>query len=156
MVKTYLPNKNTVERKWYILDLDGLVLGRAASAIATVLIGKHKADYAPNVDNGDFVIAVNADKIRVTGKKETDKIYWRHSGYPGAIRSRTYKQMMKRDPRRVIELAVKNMHAKNRLGRSLLGKLKVFKDEGPSHKFAAQKPEPFPAYILDRMTRGEK
>jgi large subunit ribosomal protein L13 len=156
MVKTFSPNKATVDRRWYILDLDGLVLGRAASAIAVALLGKHKADWAPHVDNGDFVIAINASKIRVTGKKRTDKLYWRHSGYPGAIRSRTFAQMMQRDPRRVVELAVKNMLPKNRLGRALLRKLKVYSDGGPSHGFAAQKPEPFPAYILERMLRGEK
>ncbi len=156
MVKTYAPNKTTVERKWCKLDLDGLVLGRAASAIATVLLGKHKADYAPHVDNGDFVIAINASKIRVTGKKMTDKIYYRHSGWPGSLRQRTFEEMLKRNPRRVIELAVKNMLPKNRLGRALLKKLKVYADEGPSHGFDAQKPDPFPKHVLDRMIRGEK
>jgi len=156
MVKTFTPNKATVERRWYTLDLDGLVLGRAASAIAMVLLGKHKADFARHVDNGDFVIAVNASKIRVTGKKETDKIYYRHSGYPGALRSRTFGEMMKRDPRRVIELAVKNMLPKNRLGRALLRKLKVYSNEAPAHGHAAQKPEPFPAYIIASKVRGEK
>jgi len=155
MVKTYAPNNATVSRRWYKIDLDGLVLGRAASAIATVLIGKHKADYAPHVDNGDFVIAVNASKIRVTGKKMTDKFYYRHSGWPGGLRSRSLEEMMQRDPARVIELAVKNMLPKNRLGRALLKKLKVYKDEGPSHRFKAQQPEPFPAHVLDRMVRGE-
>ncbi len=156
MVKTYTPNKTTVERRWYILDIDGLVLGRAASAIAMVLLGKHKADFAPHVDNGDFVIVINASKVRVTGKKGTDKLYWRHSGYPGSIRSRTFEEMMKRDPRRVIELAVKNMLPKNRLGRAILKKLKVYSDKGPTHKFAAQQPEEFPAYILESKVRGEK
>ena len=156
MVKTFIPNKETVERKWYILDLDGLVLGRAASAIATVLIGKHKADYMAHVDNGDFVICINASKIKITGHKETDKMYYRHSGYPGALKSRTFKEMMERDPSRVIELAVKNMLPKNRLGRALLKKLKVYADAGPTHAYAAQKPEQFPEYILDRMIRGEK
>ena len=156
MVKTYTPNKTTVERRWYIIDLDGLVLGRVSSAIAQVLIGKHKPDYSPHVDNGDFVIAINASKVKVTGKKETDKLYWRHSGYPGSIKSRTYEEMMKRDPRRVIELAVKNMLPKNRLGRALLKKLKVYSDAGPSHQHAAQKPEAFPEYILESKVRGEK
>jgi large subunit ribosomal protein L13 len=156
MVRTFTPNKTTVDRRWYIIDLDGLVLGRAASAIATVLIGKHKPDYSPHVDNGDFVIAINASKVRVTGKKETDKLYWRHSGYPGAIKSRTFVEMMKRDPRRVVELAVKNMLPKNRLGRALLKKLKVYADEGPSHGYKAQQPEEFPEYILERYLRGDK
>lgn len=156
MVKTFIPNKETVERKWYVLDIDGLVLGRAASAIATVLLGKHKADFAPHVDNGDFVIVVNASKVKVTGAKSTDKMYWRHSGYPGAIKSRTFEEMIKRDPRRVIELAVKNMLPKNRLGRAILKKLKVYSGEGPSHKFKAQTPDEFPKYILDRMIRGER
>lgn len=155
MVKTYVPNKATVERKWYILDIDGLILGRAASAIATVLLGKHKADFAPHVDNGDFVIVINADKVRVTGKKLTDKLYWRHSGYPGSIKSRTLGEMMKRDPRRVIELAVKNMLPKNRLGRALLKKLKIYSGSGPPHEFAAQKPEAFPEYILEKVKKGD-
>jgi len=156
MIKTFAPNKATVERRWYILDLDGLVLGRAASAIAVVLLGKHKADFAPHVDNGDFVIAINAAKIRVTGKKLTDKMYYRHSGWPGALRTRSLQEMMDRDPARVIELAVKNMLPKNRMGRALLNKLKVFADEGPAHSFQAQTPEPFPAHVLERMVRGEK
>ena len=156
MVKTFAPNKATIERRWFILDLEGLVLGRAASAIATVLIGKHKADFAPHVDNGDFVIAINASRIRVTGKKLTDKMYYRHSGWPGALRTRSLQEMMDRDPARVIELAVKNMLPKNRLGRALLKKLKVYADEGPAHGFEAQQPEPFPAWVLERMVRGEK
>lgn len=156
MVKTFAPNKATVNRKWYIIDLDGLVLGRASSAIATVLMGKHKADFAPHVDNGDFIIAVNAEKIRVTGKKRTDKIYYRHSGWPGGLRERNFEDMLKRDPRRVIELAVKNMLPKNRLGRALLKKLKVYSGQGPSHGFKAQQPEKFPSHVLDRMIRGEK
>jgi len=156
MVKTFVPNKDTVSRKWYILDMDGLVLGRAASAIATVLLGKHKPDYAPHVDNGDFVIVINADKVKVTGKKASDKLYWRHSGYPGAIKSRTFQEMMDRDPRRVIELAVKNMLPKNRLGRAIIKKLKVYTGDGPSHGHAAQQPEPFPEYILEKVIRGDK
>jgi len=156
MVKTFAPNKNTVERKWYKLDVDGLVLGRAASAIAQVLIGKHKPDYAQHVDNGDFVIVVNASKIKVTGAKFTDKLYYRHSGYPGSIKSRTFEEMMKRDPRRVIELAVKNMLPKNRLGRALLKKLKVYSDEGPKHAHKAQQPDEFPSYILESKMRGDK
>jgi large subunit ribosomal protein L13 len=156
MVKTFSPNNVTVERKWYLLDLDGLVLGRAASAIAVVLMGKHKADFASHVDNGDFVIAINASKIKATGKKLTDKMYYRHSGWPGGLRTRSLHEMMQRDPGRVIELAVKNMLPKNRLGRSLLGKLKVYSDAGPSHGFQAQQPEPFPAHVIGRMTRGDK
>ena len=156
MVKTFAPNKETVSRKWYIIDLDGLVLGRASSAIATVLMGKHKPDFSPHVDNGDFVIAINAAKIEVTGRKRTDKIYYRHSGWPGGLRQRNFTDMLKRDPRRVIELAVKNMLPKNRMGRSLLRKLKVYADQGPSHGYKAQQPEPFPSHVLDRMIRSEK
>jgi large subunit ribosomal protein L13 len=151
-----MPNKTTVERKWYVLDVDGLVLGRAASAIATVLLGKHKADFAKHVDNGDFVIVINADKVRVTGKKFTDKIYWRHSGYPGAIKQRTFAEMMERDSRKVIELAVKNMLPKTSLGRAILLKLKVHTGPVPTHGFSAQQPEPFPQYILDRVIKGDK
>jgi large subunit ribosomal protein L13 len=156
MVKTFSPNKATVERKWYVLDLEDLVLGRAASAIATVLLGKHKADFAPHVDNGDFVICVNAKKIKATGKKLSDKMYYRHSGWPGGLRQRSLQEMLDRDPARVIELAVKNMLPKNRLGRALLGKLKVYAGPVPPHGFQAQKPEPFPAQVLNRMVRGEK
>ena len=156
MVKTFAPNKATVSRRWYIIDLDGMVLGRAASAIAKVLLGKHKADFAPHVDNGDFVIAVNASKIVVTGQKSTDKLYWRHSGYPGSIKNRSFEEMIKRDPTRVIELAVKNMLPKNKLGRSILGKLKVYPDKAPTHGFKAQQPEEFPVYLLDKNIKGEK
>lgn len=156
MVKTFTPTKATVERRWYILDLDGLVLGRAASAIAFVLMGKHKADFAPHMDNGDFVIAINAKKIRATGNKMSDKMYYRHSGWPGALRERSLSEMMDRDPARVIELAVKNMLPKSRLGRSLLRKLKVYAHAVPGHGFSAQKPEPFPAHVIGRMIRGEE
>jgi large subunit ribosomal protein L13 len=155
MVKTFTPTKETVNRQWYILDIDGLVLGRAASAIATVLLGKHKPDYSPHMDNGDFVIVINAAKVKVTGNKETDKNYYRHSGYPGGIKSLTFREMMDRDPSRVIELAVKNMLPKNRLGRAILNKLKVYNDAGPQHKYTAQQPEKFPQYIIDTMSRGE-
>ena len=156
MVKTYVPNKDTVERNWVLIDLDGLVLGRAASAIAFVISGKHKPDYAPHVDNGDFVISINADKVKVTGNKVKDKMYYRHSGWPGALKERSFGDMMERDSRKVIQLAVKNMLPKNKLGRALIKKLKVHANAGPSHQFKAQAPGEFPAHVLNRMKRGDK
>lgn len=146
MKMTYFPKKGDISRKWYIIDLDGMTLGRAASSIAIVLNGKHRSDYVPYDDNGDFVIAINAAKVKVTGLKDLRKIYYRHSGYPGAIKSATFHEMMKKDPRRVVELAVKRMLPQNKLGDRLIRKLKVYR--GADHKHRAQKPEPFPEHIF--------
>ncbi|OGH56315.1 MAG: 50S ribosomal protein L13 [Candidatus Lindowbacteria bacterium RIFCSPLOWO2_12_FULL_62_27] len=127
-------------RNWYVVDAAGQVLGRLATRLATMLMGKHKATYVPNVDIGDYVIVVNASKIRVTGRKVRQKIYFRHSGYPGGLKERTFEEQMARDSRQVIRLAVKNMLPKNALGRKRLGKLKVYAREDHPHEAQCPKP----------------
>ncbi len=139
-MKTYRIKPQEVERKWYVVDAEGKVLGRLASEIAKILRGKHKVYYQPDVDCGDFVIVVNAEKIRVTGKKLEQKIYYRHSNYPGGLKARSLKWMLEHKPEEVIRLAVKRMLPKNRLGHRMLKKLKVYR--GPEHPHQAQKPEP--------------
>jgi large subunit ribosomal protein L13 len=139
-VKTYSAKAKDVERKWYIVDATGQTLGRMASHIATILRGKGKPYFTPHVDCGDFVIVVNAEKIHVTGNKMTDKLYHRHSGYPGGLKTLTLRQMLDRSPERVITLAVKRMLPKNNLGKHVLKKLKVY--AGPEHPHDAQHPEP--------------
>ena len=139
--KTQSAKKEEVERKWYVVDAEGEVVGRLCTRIATVLRGKHKPSYTPHVDCGDHVIVINADKVRFTGSKWDDKEYQTYSGYPGGQKSRTAKEMMAKHPIRVVEIAVKGMLPKNRLGRKLFGKLHVY--EGTEHPHEAQKPEPF-------------
>jgi large subunit ribosomal protein L13 len=139
-MKTFSAKPGEVERGWYLVDLDGKPLGRAASEIAKVLRGKHKATFTPHQDVGDFVIAVNAAKIVLTGNKLDGKIYYRHSQYPGAIKSVTARTMMAKKPEDVIIHAVKGMLPKNTMGRNLLKKLKVY--AGPDHPHAAQQPKP--------------
>lgn len=129
-----------VERRWYVVDADDRVLGRLATEIARVLRGKHKPSYTPHVDGGDFVIVVNAQKVRLTGRKREQKAYYRHTGYPGGIRSVTAGRLLETAPERVIEAAVRGMLPKNRLGRQMFRKLKVY--AGPEHPHAAQQPEP--------------
>lgn len=146
MKTTYFPKKNELKRDWFIIDLDGMTLGRAASAIAIVLNGKHKPDFIPYDDNGDFVIAINASKIKVTGNKVSDKKYYRTSGYPGALREFSFGDMMKKDPRHVVKLAVKNMLPQNKLSDRLILKLKIYK--GAEHPHKAQKPAPFPEFVF--------
>ena len=141
--KTFSPKGSEIDRAWYVVDADGKTLGRLSTEIARVLIGKHKPTYAPHVDTGDFVIVVNAEKTVVTGRKETDKIYYRHSGYIGSLRSETVAEVRERHPRRLIERAVRGMLPKNRLGRRQFTKLKVY--AGPDHPHEAQKPSPFEA-----------
>ncbi len=138
-MKTYATKLSDIERKWYVVDAQDQTLGRLASRVARILIGKHKPIYSPNTDTGDFVIVVNADKIRVTGRKLTDKKYFWHSGYPGGIKSATLEQMLARHPDRVLRLAIKNMLPHNKLGRSIFRKLKIY--AGPDHPHAAQQPE---------------
>ena len=137
--KTYQANAQDRERDWYLVDAEGKTLGRLATQIAEVLRGKRKPTYTPHVDVGDFVIVVNAAKIHVTGNKRESKRYWRHSGYPGGIRSRTLGDMLERRPEEVIRKAVKGMLPRNRLARQQLTKLKVY--AGPDHPHQAQKPE---------------
>jgi large subunit ribosomal protein L13 len=128
------------DRKWYLVNADGRVLGRLATQVATVLRGKHKPTFTPHVDSGDFVVVVNADKVRLTGRKLADKTYYRHTGYPGGIRQTTAGRLMDERPERVLRSAIVGMLPKNRLGRRLATKLKIYR--GEEHPHTAQKPEP--------------
>jgi large subunit ribosomal protein L13 len=138
-----MPNPNQVERKWYVIDAEGKTLGRLASEVASILRGKKKPIFTPNADCGDYVIVVNAEKIKVTGKKLDQKVYYRHSDYVGGLKSATLREMLQRHPERVIEMSVKGMLPKGPLGREMYKKLFVY--AGPEHKHEAQKPE---AYTL--------
>ena len=138
-MKTYMPNPAQVERKWYVVDAEGQTLGRLASEVAKVLRGKNKAIFTPHADCGDYVIVVNADKIKVTGKKLDQKMYYHHSDYGGGMKETTLKEMLAKHPERVVEHAVKGMLPKGPLGREMYTKLFVY--AGPDHKHAAQKPE---------------
>ena len=138
-MKTYSAKPLEVERKWYVIDAEGKTLGRLATVCANLLRGKTKPNYTPNVDTGDFVIVINADKIQVSGKKETDKIYYHHTGYPGGLKSIAFKDLMEKDPTKAIEKAVKGMLPHNTLGAQQFTKLKVY--AGAEHPHAAQKPE---------------
>ena len=138
-MKTFMASPSTIERKWYVVDAANMTLGRLASEVAKVLRGKNKAIFTPHMDTGDFVIIVNADKVKVTGKKLDQKIYYRHSGYVGGMKETTLREMMAKKPERVVELAVKGMLPKGPLGREMYTKLHVY--AGPEHKHAAQKPE---------------
>ena len=138
-MNSYMANPDKVERKWYVVDADGQTLGRLASEVAKVLRGKNKPIYTPHIDTGDYVIVVNADKVKVTGKKLDQKIYYRHSDYVGGMKEFTLREMMDKKPERVIELAVKGMLPKGPLGRAMIKKLHVY--AGPEHDHAAQKPE---------------
>ena len=139
MTKTYIPPTDTIERKWYVVDAADQRLGRLATEIACVLRGKNKPSFTPNMDTGDFVIVVNAEKVVVTGNKASQKLYRRHSGRPGGMKVETFDQLQARIPERIIEKAVKGMLPKNALGRKLFTKLKVY--SGPEHPHAAQQPE---------------
>ena len=139
MNKTPLPTKETLERKWYVVDAADQRLGRLASEIATILRGKNKPTFTPHMDTGDFVIVINAEKVAVTGKKRTQKLYRRHSGRPGGMKVETFEKLQSRIPERIIEQAVKGMLPKNSLGRQLFTKLKVY--TGADHPHQAQKPE---------------
>lgn len=140
MQRTYMAKEQEVERRWYVVDAEGKTLGRLASQVAAILRGKHKPTFTPHVDTGDFVIVVNAAKVRLTGRKTDQKLYYRHTLYPGGLKSRTAREMLATRPAEMIELAVRGMLPKNRLGRRQLRKLKVY--AGESHPHAAQKPEP--------------
>lgn len=137
--KTYVTKPAEIERDWWVVDAKGLTLGRLASKIAYILKGKHKPSYAPNVDAGDFVIVVNADRIHVSGKKLEDKKYYRHSGYPGGLTETRLRDMLAKQPERVLELAVRGMLPKNALGRKMFKKLKVY--AGETHPHEAQQPK---------------
>jgi large subunit ribosomal protein L13 len=139
-MRTYVATPATRERNWLVVDASGQTLGRLATQIANALRGKRKPEYTPHCDVGDFVIVVNAEKVAVTGRKRETKLYYRHSGYPGGLRSRTFNDMLERRPEEIIRLAVKGMIPRTRLGRAQLRKLKVY--AGPDHPHAAQKPQP--------------
>jgi large subunit ribosomal protein L13 len=138
-VKTYTVRKGDIKREWYVVDAQGKTLGRLASQIAQILRGKHKPIYVPHLDCGDYVIVVNAEKVRVTGKKLDQKFYYRHSGYPGGIKSINLRDQLQKHPTRVLEAAVRGMLPKNRLGRAMIKKLKVY--AGGSHPHQAQQPK---------------
>ncbi|MCY9710367.1 50S ribosomal protein L13 [Paenibacillus larvae] len=139
MRTTYMAKPNEVERKWYIIDATNKTLGRLASEAASIIRGKHKTQFTPHVDTGDFVIIINAEKIHLTGKKLTDKKYYRHSMHPGGLKVTTAQEMLKNKPERMLELAIHGMLPKNRLGNSMKTKLKVY--AGSEHPHQAQKPE---------------
>ena len=139
-MKTYSAKPGEIEREWWVIDAEGQTLGRLATQIATILRGKHKPTFTPHVDMGDFVVVINAEKIRVTGSKMDTIVYYRHSGYPGGLRERTLREQLQRAPHRPIEEAVKGNLPKSTLGRNLLKKLKVY--AGPEHPHAAQQPKP--------------
>jgi large subunit ribosomal protein L13 len=150
MTKTYLPNADTLEPKWYVVDAADQRLGRLATEIARILRGKNKPTYTPHMDTGDFVIVLNADKVNVTGRKRSQKLYRRHSGRPGGMKIETFEQLQDRVPERIIEQAVKGMLPKNVLGRQLFRKLKVY--AGSDHPHTAQQPE---TLIIETNTKGD-
>ncbi|SEO92288.1 50S ribosomal protein L13 [Aquisalimonas asiatica] len=139
-MKTFSAKPAEVERDWFVVDADGKTLGRLATEVARRLRGKHKPEYTPHVDTGDYIVVVNADKIKVTGNKATDKMYYRHTGFPGNLRSRTFEKQHAEKPESVVEIAVKGMLPRNRLGRAMAKKLKVY--AGPEHRHNAQQPKP--------------
>lgn len=138
-MKSTMATPSTIERKWYVIDATDKVLGRLATEVAMILRGKNKPTFTPYMDTGDYVIIINAEKIRVTGKKAEQKTYFRHTGYPGGGRFTSYQQMMEKHPERILEHAIRGMMPKNRLGRAMYKKLKVV--VGPDHPYEAQKPE---------------
>ncbi len=140
-MRTYTTKPEDIKREWFVIDATGLTLGRLATQIASVLKGKHKPIYSPHMDTGDFVIVVNAHKVRVTGRKLDQKIYYRHSGYPGGLKEISLRDQLDRHPDRVIRFAVRGMLPKNRLGRQMIKKLKIYAT--PGHPHEAQQPKPF-------------
>lgn len=140
MIKTYVTKAGDVEQKWYVVDAEGQTLGRLSTQIATILRGKHKPVFSPSVDCGDYVVVVNAEKIQVTGRRMDQKMYYRHSGYHGGLTEINLRDQLQKYPNRVIEAAVKGMLPKNRLGRKMIKKLKVY--AGPEHPHEAQQPVP--------------
>jgi len=138
-MKTQFAKKGDIDRKWYVVDAKDIVLGKLATKVATYLRGKNKPVFTPNVDTGDFIIVINADKIKLTGNKVSDKVYYHHSGYIGGIKAQTAKELLEKKPERIIEKAVWGMLPKNRLGRAMIKKLKVYR--GAEHPHQAQTPE---------------
>ena len=148
-MKTFVAKPHEVKRDWFVIDAKGKVLGRVASEVARRLRGKHKPEYTPHVDTGDYIIVVNAEKIRTTGRKESDKVYYRTTGYVGNIKSISLEKLLQTHPERVIQIAVKGMLPKNPLGRAMFRKLKVY--AGPEHQHTAQQPRPL---ALNQSTAG--
>lgn len=142
MGKTYIPKPGAVEPKWWLVDAEGQVLGRLATEVAILLRGKNKPEFTPFLDTGDFVVVINAEKIKVTGRKLDDKLYYSHSGYPGGLKARTLRELLAKKPEEVIRHAVWGMIPKNRLGRKLIKKLKVYR--GSTHPHEAQQPQVYP------------
>ena len=142
MEKTYYPKASEITQDWYVADANGQNLGRFASNVARVLLGKHKPTFTPGVDTGDFVVVVNCERVVVTGNKLDDKMYYRHTGYPGGLKEKSLRDMLKQNPERVIDRAVWGMLPHNKHGRKLLKKLKIY--AGPDHPHAAQNPKPLP------------
>ena len=140
-MRTFSPKPADINRQWHVIDAEDIVLGRLAVQAATLLRGKHKPTFAPHVDGGDFVIIINAEKVALSGNKRTDKLAFRHSGYPGGLKSIAYGDLLEKDARKAIEKSVRGMLPKNRLGDQLITKLKVY--SGPEHPHTAQKPQPF-------------
>jgi large subunit ribosomal protein L13 len=140
-MRTYSPKAGEITRQWHVIDATDVVLGRLASQVAVLLRGKHKSTFAPHVDTGDFVIVVNADKIALSGSKRTQKMAYRHSGYPGGLRATSYAELLETNPRRAVEKAVKGMLPHNKIGRAQASKLKVY--AGSEHPHAAQQPVPY-------------
>lgn len=151
-MRTYTPKPGDVERAWHVIDATDVVLGRLASHVATLLRGKHKATFAPHVDQGDFVIIINADKVALTGNKREQKLAYRHSGYPGGLRAVPYSELLARKPERAVEKAVRGMLPRNSLGRAQISKLKVY--AGPEHPHAAQQPKPFEITQVSQQPAG--
>lgn len=140
-MKTYSQKASEVQREWYLVDASNQTLGRLATQIATLLRGKHKPTFSPNLDGGDFVVVVNAEKVRLTGRKPDQKIYYRHSNYPGGLKQTPYKRMLAQHPERILRFAVKGMLPKTRLGRQQITKLKIY--AGPAHPHVAQQPKSY-------------
>ncbi|HEY4457088.1 MAG TPA: 50S ribosomal protein L13 [Pseudonocardiaceae bacterium] len=150
-MRTYSPKPGEVTRAWHVIDAEDVVLGRLATQAATLLRGKHKPTYAPHVDTGDFVVIINAEKVALTGNKRDQAFVYRHSGYPGGLRKRSFGEMLDKQPDRLLEQAIKGMLPHNRLGRAMGSKLKVY--AGPEHPHAAQQPKPFKIIDQSRASR---
>ncbi len=153
-VRTFSPKADDIQRQWHVIDASDVILGRLASQAAILLRGKHKPIFAPHVDTGDFVVIVNADKVALSGSKLQSKLAYRHSGYPGGLRSVAYSELMEKNPQRAVEKAVKGMLPKNTLGRQMLRKLKVY--AGPDHPHQAQQPVPFEITQVDQRAGTSK
>lgn len=150
-MRTYSPKPGEVTRAWHVIDAEDVVLGRLATQAATLLRGKHKPTYAPHVDTGDFVVIINAEKVVLTGSKRDQAFVYRHSGYPGGLRKRSFGEMLDKQPDRLLEQAIKGMLPHNRLGRAMASKLKVY--AGPEHPHTAQQPKPFKIIDQSKASR---